>query len=163
MLIILFLDGQYNYTDDVDDPFPLAASAATKLISVWYKQNNFGAIRTLLESLDRKDTGYAGTRLTGVLQRDAADSDIHEQLRALVVHSSAFDFIDKTYASAIEVTGQEQLLISLALQHYRGLLNWVCGSSVDVQDRSFDIWKGVIETGKNPLGIIPSINCGRTP
>jgi hypothetical protein len=139
-------DGQYNYTDDIEEDFELAASAATKLMSVWYKQKNFAAVRTLLESLDRTDTGYSSTRLTGVLQRSAADIDLHEQLRALVVDPSAFDFVDKMYDSAIEATGQEYLLRSLALRHYRAMLNWVCGSSMEYQDRWFEIWKGIIET-----------------
>jgi tetratricopeptide (TPR) repeat protein len=139
-------DGQYNYTDDIEDDFDSAASAATKLMSVWYKKTNFAAIRTLLESLDRTDTGYSSTRLTGVLQRSAADSTFHEQLRALVVDQSAFDFVEKMYGSAIEATSQELLLRSLALRHYRAMLNWVCGSSAEFQDRALEIWKGIIET-----------------
>lgn len=138
-------DGQYNYTDDTQEDFDSAASAATKLMSVWYKQTNFAAIRTLLESLDQTDTGYSSTRLTGVLQYGAADSNLHEQLRALVVDPSAFDFVDKMYGSAVEATSQEHLLLSLALRHYRAVLNWVCGSSVEFQDRSFEIWKEIVE------------------
>ena len=139
-------DGQYNYTDLFDEDFDLAASAATKLMSVWYKQTNFAAIRILLESLDRRDTGYSSTRLTGVLQRSASDSDLHEQLRALVVDPSAFEFVDKMYSPAIEATSHEDLLRSLALRHYRAMLNWMCGPTAESQDRSFEIWKGIIET-----------------
>ena len=142
-------DGQYDYYDDFDEvegDFRMAASATTNLMLVWYKQKKLAAIRALLESSDRKDTGYSGTRLIGVVQLNAGNGNFHEQLRALVNDADAFSFVDQIYISAIEATRSKDLGITLALQHYRAMLNWLSGALVGSQDQAFEIWTNIIET-----------------
>jgi tetratricopeptide (TPR) repeat protein len=142
-------DGQYDYYDDFDEvegDFLMAATATTNLMLVWYKQQKLAAIRALLESSDRKDTGYSGTRLIGVVQLNAANGNFHEQLRALVHDADAFSFVDQMYVSAIEATRSKDLSLTLALQHYRAMLNWLYGALAGSQDRAFEIWTNIIET-----------------
>lgn len=139
-------DGQYNYLDTIEEDFPRAASAVTKLMAVWYQQGNLASIRTLLESLDKTDTGYSSTRLTGVLRYNAVDDGFHEKLRALVTDAASFDFVNTAYVAATEATENEYLDRSLAIRFYWGMLNWLCGSLGSCQDQSLDIWKELIET-----------------
>ena len=140
-------DSQYDYADDLEEfegDFLMAATAITSLMVVRYRQRDLAAIRALLESADRKDTGYSGTRLTGIVQLNADKDDFHEQLRALATDADAFNFVDRTYVAAIEVA--KPLGRTLALEYYRGLLNWVYGALVGSQDRAFEIWSNIIET-----------------
>lgn len=143
-------DGQYDYYDAFDkaeSSFLMAASATTNLMTVWYKQKKLAAVRSLLESLDRKDNGYSGTRLIGIMQLNAdADGNFHEQLRALVNDTDAFYFIDQTYNAAIEATRPRDMGLTLALQYYRAMLNWLYGAQAGSQDRAFEIWTSIIET-----------------
>ena len=139
-------DGQYSYLDAGEDDFSQAAAAATKLMFVWYQQENFTGIHNMLESLKRTDTGYSTTRLTGVMQYNATDSSLHNQLRTLVIDAESFHFINNLYIDATEATGSVYLDRSLALRYFWGMLNWVYGSFADSQERSFDIWKDIIET-----------------
>lgn len=139
-------DGQYNYLDAGESDFDYGATASTQLISVWYKQAKPKSIYALLDSLSRKDNGYSTTRLTGVMQRSATKHDLHEQLRSLVTDAETFDCINTIYTAAIAATGSDYLDRSLALRHYWALLNWLHGSLADSRERSFDIWRDIVDT-----------------
>ena len=143
-------DGQYDYVFDFNEKdkiFRAAAMATTKLISIWYKEENLAQILEELRALDRRDTGFTGTRLAGIVAGKAHDAEFQTCLRALVTNSEVFEFVDGAYRLAIEITDvEEELYRVLDLKYSRGMLAWLCGSSKEIQDGSFAIFTEIITT-----------------
>ena len=141
-------DGRFKYYRALEvwtHPFTHASSATAKLMSVWIKQQKFFDTVDLMKALDRGDTGYIGTRLAAVFQANAHDSEFQAQIRELTSAAHAFEFVDKAYKSAIDITDAWDVNRSVALQFSRGMLAWLCGSSTETQDRAFEMWTGIVK------------------
>ena len=111
------------------------------------KQKDFAALLELLNSLDHRDRGYTGTRLSGIVSGNADEPEFRRSLCALAAKADAFELVDEAYSTAIGLTDADQYLGRLiALKYSKAMLAWLCGKTTQVQDRSLEIWTDIITT-----------------